>query len=499
MILRILKPHFFFSSDAFIIVLFLALTIGSSLTHRPQVDEGMFASPAFNLAYHGHFGTTIFDMEVSNLTRIDQRTYWVMPLFLLNVATSFKVLGFSLFAMRLVSVFWGLILLAAGYFIVLKLSENKFTAVLGMFLIACNYTVLDTASSGRMDLMSASSGFAGIAAYLLLRESNLSRAVFLSQLLVCASGLTHHNGIMAFAGLIFLTFYFDFRRLGWKHLAIGISPYIVGGTLFGIWVLQDPIAFRDQFIDNAIMGGRLGGFSSPFDGIIREFTERYPQAHGLGNTSGGHSGPIYLKSLVLVGYVIGIFGVLFTKSLRKKYLPLLVLGVIYFLILGIIDGQKETPYLIHIVPLYCALLAIWISWVWNKKSVPVSLLCVGILIFTGLQVGGMALRIKQNTYANFYQPTVNYLKENTSENDIIYGGAELVIGLNFSKRLSGDPRFGHKTGKKAKFIVVDDAISSSVADTKEKSPEFYDYYTRMLDDEYELAYENNSYKVYRLK
>ena len=103
-------------SAIFSVLLFLTLAIGSSLTHRPQVDEGLFASPAYNLAFNGHFGTTIFDMETSSLTRIDQKTYWVMPLFLLNVAASFKIFGFSLFAMRLVSVFWGLILLAAGYF-----------------------------------------------------------------------------------------------------------------------------------------------------------------------------------------------------------------------------------------------------------------------------------------------------------------------------------------------------------------------------------------------
>ena len=185
--------------------------------------------------------------------------------------------------------------------------------------------------------------------------------------------------------------------------------------------------------------------------------------------------------------------------MRNKYLPLLVLVGIYFLLLGIIDGQKETPYLIHIVPIYCALLAIWISWVWDKKSVPVSLLCIGILIFTGVQTGGMALRIKQNTYGNFYQPTVNYLKENMSEDDMIYGGSELVIGLDFSKNLSGDARFGYKTGKKAKFIVIDDGINSSLDYIKDKSPEFYDYVLRMLKEDYEISYENSAYKVYRIK
>ena len=66
------------------VIIFLTVTIGSSLTHRPQIDEGMFASPAYNLAFSGYFGTTVLEMEGSPLTRIDQRTYWVMPLFLLK-------------------------------------------------------------------------------------------------------------------------------------------------------------------------------------------------------------------------------------------------------------------------------------------------------------------------------------------------------------------------------------------------------------------------------
>ena len=139
------RPHFVL---AFCIVcLFLVLAIGSSLTNRPQVDEGMFASPAYNLATRGHFGTTVLETQGTSLTRIDQRTYWVMPLFLLNVSASFKAFGMSLLTMRLVSVFWGIVLLFAWYFIVLKLSGNRNIALLCSFLLAANYTILDTASS----------------------------------------------------------------------------------------------------------------------------------------------------------------------------------------------------------------------------------------------------------------------------------------------------------------------------------------------------------------
>jgi 4-amino-4-deoxy-L-arabinose transferase-like glycosyltransferase len=477
---------------------FFTLAIVSSLTHRPQIDEGMFASPALNLATKGHFGTTVLETEKSPLTRIEQRTYWVMPLYLLSASASFKILGFSLFSMRLVNILWGFGLILAWYFIVLKLSGDKKVAILCLILLACDYTVLDTSASGRMDMMSASLGFVGIAAFLLLRERNLLFAVLLSQSFVVLSGLTHPNGILAFFGLLFLTVYFDFRRLSLKHITAALIPYIIGGTAFGIWVLQDPAAFKDQFIDNVITSGRMKGASSPLSGFVREFTERYPHAFGLQSNSSGHSGPIYLKGLILLGYIVGLFGVIFTKSLRqnRNYRALLIMTAIYFVVMSLIDGQKLTPYLIHIVPFYLAFLAVFTNWLWERRTVPILVLIAGLCFFLALQTGGMALRIRQNTYANYYQPAVNYLKQNADEKDIIMASSDFGFGLNFSDNLLDDGRFGFNTGKRPRFIVSDSGVEASWQSSKEFFPAFYEYFPRLLREEYKLAYENAAYKIY---
>jgi hypothetical protein len=400
--------------------------------------------------------------------------------------------------MRLVSVFWGLILLLAWYFIVLKLSQNRSIALVCMALIACDYMILDTASSGRMDMMSASLGFAAIAAFLLLRERNLLLAILASQTFVVLSGLTHPNGVMAFLGLIFLTLYFDFRQIGWKHVAIAFIPYLVGGTAFGLWVLQDPTAFKDQFIDNVLMGGRTKGLTAPLEGFIKEFTKRYPHAFGLQANSGGHSGPIYLKSLILIGYITGLLGYIFTKELRRNrnYFALLVVTVIYFTFMALFDGQKETPYLVHIIPFYCAFLAIWIVYAWKNRVVPAPLLILGVGLFVALQVGGMSLRIKQNTYGNFYQPTVEFLKQNAADDELIMGGSDFGFGLGFPANHVDDGRFGFYTGKKPKFIIYDSGVEMSWQSSKEHYPQLYEHFPRLLQ-EYEVAYENPGYKVYR--
>lgn len=485
---------------ALIIAMFLALAVGSALTNRPQIDEGMFASPALNLVEHGFFGTTVLETENSPLTRIEQRTYWVMPLFLLNIAAAFKAFGMSVFAMRLVSIFWGLVLLGAWYFITLKLSGNRHSALVCLLLIAGNYTITDTASLGRMDIMSAALGFAALAVYLQQRENNLTRAVFLSQTLVVLAGLTHPNAAAAFLGLLLLTCYLDFRRLNRRLVAVALIPYIVGGAAFGFWIWQDLEAFRAQFIDNALMGGRMSAASSPLSGIIREFTEKYPHAYGLGGTSSGHSGPIYLKSLIIVSYIAGILGVLLSKSLRsnRNYQLLLVLTAVYFVVIALIDGQKQTPYLVHIIPFYCALLAIWLEMIWRERRVPRPLLIAAIAGLMILQTGGMVLRIKQNTYGNFYLPMVKYLKENVADSDLIMGGADIAFELGFPANHIADGRFGFYTGKRPKYIVYDSAVENSWLDSKRDYPQLYEYLPRLLQ-EYEVVYENAAYKIYRRK
>lgn len=484
-----------------VIAVFLSLSMASALTHRPQIDEGMFASPAYNLAFNGHFGTTVLEKEKATLTRIDERTYWVMPMFLLNAAASLKALGFSLFNMRLVNVFWGLVLLASVYFIALKLSGDKRAAVMALVLASCDYMVLETASSARMDMMTAALGFSAIAVYLVMRERNLLLAVLLSQTLIVIDGLTHPNAITAFVGLLIVTLWLDRGALNLRMILLAAIPYVIGGTAFGIWVMQDVEAFRSQFIDNALMGGRMSGLSSPLGNIVREFTEHYPHAYGLGQNSGGHSGPIYLKSLILIGYVAGILGSLLIADLRQnsRWRLLMVVTLVYFLIMAIIDGQKQTTYLIHIVPLYIVMLAGVTGTLWQQNKLPRVVLVIAILGFIALPAGGMALKIKQNTYGNFYAPVIAYLKTNMGRDDFVMGGADLAFGLGFDANLIADGRYGYYTGKRPRYIVYDSGTELTLQGSKKFFAEFYEYFPRMLRDEYRISYENAAYKIYERK
>jgi hypothetical protein len=165
-------------------------------------------------------------------------------------------------------------------------------------------------------------------------------------------------------------------------------------------------------------------------------------------------------------------------------------------ILSIIDGQKQTTYLIHIVPFYLISLAIVLGWFWNKKRVP-RLIVVGIMCAViAVPLGGMALKIRQNTYGNHYRPLIAFLNENSRDGGLIMGGAELAFGLGFGTNHVADGRFAYYTGKRPKFIVYDSAVDNSWKDSKIHFPGFYEYFPRLLNEEYQLAFENAAFKVY---
>ena len=115
------------AGSALIVLVYLVLGLTNVFTRAPWCDEAWFGNPAYNLAYKGFMGTTVLDPASSTwksvkLTGIDRHTYWVMPLSLLVNAAGFRIFGFSIFSMRLLSLFWGLIALCAWGAILWKLT-----------------------------------------------------------------------------------------------------------------------------------------------------------------------------------------------------------------------------------------------------------------------------------------------------------------------------------------------------------------------------------------
>ncbi len=481
----------------FLAAVYLALAIGSSLTKRPWSDEGWFASPAYNLITKGSMGTSVLE-PVGWLKGIDKYTFWVAPLHLVTQAGWYEIFGFGLIQMRGLSAAFGLLALFSILVITRELSGDRKVALLAFALLAFDYVFINGASFGRMDMMCAALGLAGLAAYLCLRERNFNRAIFVSHALVVLSGLTHFNGLLYLAGLLFLTFYFDRRRLRWQHAAIAAIPYLAGAAGWGIYILQSPETFLTQFRGNAVTDSRLKVLTAPLSGLKAEITQRYLVAYGLGGHLEGNIGPIVLKILIPIAYLTSIIGVLCTRSLRqhKGHRALLILIAIYFVIMTLLDGQKLAWYLIHIVPLYTALLAVWANHLWTKPQVPRVLVAACLSGFVLLQLGGVLYRIKIDSYRKSYLPAIAFLKAHAQPASLIVGSADVAFGLGFDRNVTDDFRLGYDSGRKPDFIVVEEIYRDNYNALVRSQPQVLEYVNRLLSEEYEVIYDQMFYKIY---
>ncbi|HVX67749.1 MAG TPA: glycosyltransferase family 39 protein [Bryobacteraceae bacterium] len=482
--------------------IYITLAVLLAVTLRPRSDEGFFASPALNLVETGSMGTPVLEPGHAFMKDIDRYTYWITPLHFLAQAAWYKVFGFGLVAMRMLSAAWALVALAAWFLILRHLSRNESLALLGTALIGLDYNFIVGGASGRMDMMAASLGLAAFAAYWLLREQRLAAALVIANALVCAAGLTHPvAGYLYFAGLLLLVVLYDRTRIRPRQVALALVPYLAGAAAWGWYILQDPRAFVAQFTTNATMLGRLNGVSAPWMGFVREITARYRMTFGLGRHSYGHEGPVYLKSLILLAFVVGLVGAISTGEIRrnKGYRTLMLLAALIFVLLSIFDGQKAYYYLIHIFPFYAALTAIWIHHLWQRRTALRPVLAVGVAGVLVLQIAGVVYLAMRQTYARTYAPAIAFLRSTVGPGHTIMGSASLGFGLRFPRTLVDDVRLGCLTGRKPDYIVVNEEYTQVFRDYSRREPQIYEFIVSRLTQEYEPIYNRAGYQVYAIR
>jgi 4-amino-4-deoxy-L-arabinose transferase-like glycosyltransferase len=481
---------FYLSVALAVTVVYLSLAVGRAVTDSPGCDEGWFASPAHNLVTKGHMGTTV--IEESNLsmtTRIHQFTYWVMPLNILAQASLYKIFGFGLFVMRGISVIFGLIALAAWFFIIKSLTNDRKVALLTLALIALDFAFIRSASTGRMDMMCAALNFAAFASYLRLRGRNFAAAVFISNALVALSGLTHPNGVLGFIGIAFLTLYYDRRSINWRHALTAAAPYVVGGAGYLLYVIHDPNLFLTQLSGNG--GGRLWGLAAPLGALKYEITERY-----LGLSAGGAAN--YLKVALVAAYALGVAGAICTRELRssKGYRALLIISALFFAHQTFLEGTKLYLYLVHITPIYAALLAAWVHSCWVNRRLPRWIVAPAFCGLVLLHLAGSAYVMARDSYHKSYLPAVAFLNQNSSEQSLIMGTAELSFGLKAYDSLLDDKYLGYNSGRAPDFIVVDARYEQEHEAVREKWPEVHEHIDRLLAEDYRRVFDHPSYRVY---
>jgi len=483
---------------AAIVGAYLVLAIASAALKAPWWDEAWFASPAWNLAAHGRMGT---DVLVPGGWRqgIEQRTYWVMPLYLVTLAGWFKIFGFGLLRMRLLSVLAGLLALVSWYVVMLRVTGDRRVAFLAFALIAVGHASITLASEGRMDMMAAALSVAALAAYLTLRERNLAGATLAGHSLAAAAMLTHPNGVLGLAGLLLLAAAYDRSRLTLRLAAIAIAPYVVASLAWAGYIMQDPHNFKRQFFGNVEERGT--GFDNLYVAIRGE-AWRYFGFYAFGPhwaetrfnmlLRPWHDWPLFVPGV----YIAAVIACASVRELRGRpgiaaLLALAALGAIW---LTVIDTHKRYYYLVYVMPAYTALAAVVAVWAWDHVTHARRLIAA---VLTALLATNVALDLRQmgsTPQWTGYEDVVRYIRAHSPGTLRVIGGAELAFELGFGHGLVDDNTLGYWSRSRPDWIVIGLRYKGHMLDPAE--PAAIRKYREHRLSEYRPVLDTRFYRLY---
>ena len=186
-----------------------------------------------------------------------EHTFWYPPAFFLALAADFKVLGFGLVQLRLLSVLMGLVAVVFLFLALRRVSRNWWPVAAATVIVVADPTYLEACRTGRMETMTMAAVCVG--AYCYLRSLNQARGssywVGLAGTFVAVAWLTHPLGL-ALAAAVFLSELMaavERRRIDVHRLAFLAVPSLVGGLAWLGYIAQDIGGFREQMEFQAMM------------------------------------------------------------------------------------------------------------------------------------------------------------------------------------------------------------------------------------------------------
>jgi 4-amino-4-deoxy-L-arabinose transferase-like glycosyltransferase len=481
---------------------FVLSAIVAAHVKAPWSDEGWFACPAYNLAFHGFMGTSVLEPSGhflnAYLRGIQQRTYVVPPLYIVLLAGWFRVFGFGLLTMRALSTLWGVVAMLALFLLIRKLI-NGTVALLAAGILACDFTFVWASAEGRMDAMCTALSLTALALYVNLRESRFLWAFIGANVCIAAAFLTHPNAMMAFAGLVYLAWHYDRKRIRFSHLLIGATPYVVALAAWSFYILQDPADFRVQFLANAAGRGsvRLEGLLQPWNAVWKEVLLRYGVFYSFDHVWWVPGS----RSTWMVAILVMYFGAaLFLWSRREVRANdgqkvLLVLLGIWFLVMTFFVGFKTPMYLVYVIPLWDAVLALCVWKCWSSGRVARGLGAAALAVFVVLNWQALMTKRSENSYTSEYQPSVAFLRPYTDQGARVYAIAALGFDIDY-RRFTDDGRLGFYTHKLADVILIDHSYHWWRGWFKSQEHPVFEYVESLLASKYHVANKSGTFLVY---
>ncbi|MEO8099707.1 MAG: hypothetical protein ABI811_18555 [Acidobacteriota bacterium] len=288
-----------------------------------------------------------------------------------------------------------------------------------------------------------------------------------------------------------LILWLDRGRIRLASLAAALLPYIVVGGLWGMYLMQDFQAVREQLQVNTT--DRWATTLNPVV-ILGNELGRYWQTYGL--VTGGINS---IKVLGLALNVMGVVGCLWVRDLRRQptvRFLLIQLGL-YFLGLSLFN-QKLSIYLVHIAPFYAILAAVWLEWLAEHRARWRPLIAIAIAGLILIETGGIVLKSYTRSYVAGQRALVSFIRSQARPDDHIAGTASLLFEMQFDSRLKDDPYLGTQSGRVPDIIVVEQLYQMLYDGWKTQRAEDMQPVMARFED-YRVAYQKDGYAVWLRK
>ncbi len=480
-------------------LIFIGLATALAMTKAPWCDEGWFANPSYNLAFHGRMSTNVLNPAGhflnAYLSGIKERTYIVPPNHMVALAGWYRLFGFSLLTMREYSIAWGAVALPSIFYILQKLIPDQRVAQLGTLFTAVDFVYLWSCADGRMDSSSNALAVTSIASYLYLRELGFSRALFVSQILSALAVFTHPNALLCQSMLAVLVWRLDRKELRWHHLLLAAAPFLFLGCLWLTYIAQSPSDFAAQFFANA-----AGRDSTRFKIILQPWLAvgyeliRHIATYVISNLWSATVNPSFLLVPLFYGTSLVAF---FAK--RKKYtptlrtFPLCVAAMMF--VMTFLNGFKAPMYLIYILPLYNAVLAFELVWLWKFGPMKKPMAVVAGGVFIVIQITASIAHLRADEYHRYYQPAIARLKQEQAAGRTIVGTAALGFGLGF-QGFEDDWRLGKYSHLEPDILVMDRSYRGFTKMFEDKEPLVFSHIAKTLTSRYRFSERFGTYWIF---
>ncbi len=484
------------------LLVYLVLALWLAYTKAPWFDEGACTNAAYDLAFRGNMGSNVLEptgmLFNAYFRGVKEHTYFTVPNNLLALAAWFRAFGFSIFSARCYSICWGCATLLALFYVVQWSFSDPYIAAAAAFFTGIDFVFLWSTADARADAAANALALCAVAIYLHFRETQFQKAVLYSQILGAAAVFTHPNSALVVLALGLLAWRFDRHRVrccGWRTLALAIAPYLLFGICWSIYIAQNPSDFRAQFFANAAgrNSERLTKILHPDAALLSEI-DRHLGAYCIGGLWGGEmKGWMVLVPLLYIAPLLWLL----LNSRRLKERPNIFTTYTVAMILGMtfLNGFKGYFYLIYILPLYNAVLALWLCTLWKRGA---GARCVAATLAVGLVALQLAIsvrHIRSDEYHRDYVPAVRELALDQGKGKSIVGDSALGFGLNYSG-FNDDLRLGIYSGLSPDIVVLDRAYRMYAGYFATEEPAVFDRIVTLLSTRYRLISQHGSFWIF---